>query len=287
MTATIEDLEKTTGSGFDVGIWDVDDVGYFDDTTCISNSMLKTFIESVPRYHAKYVAKTITDEPSDSLRLGQAFHAIVLQPEKNLVAVSPKFDRRTKQGKADACVFAADHASKIIVDSEEAALLEGMVAGIQANPTTRRIVAEGGHREIPVRWVHQGTGLPCKSRFDLITSELIVDVKTIDSLANWPKHVVNFAYHRQAAFYLQADACIQANFGHKIDRHFVFVVVEKEPPHEAAAFTLDSRTLALAHGEIDAAMAELKFFRKLNIWKSRYHNQIIPTVLPAWALKGA
>lgn len=270
------------------GFWDVTDEQYHADTRFVGNSMLKTFSESVLRYHAKYVAKTLREEPSDALRLGSAFHAMVLQPQKNLVAVGPKVDRRTKDGKCMWLLFEQDNIGRIKVTLDEYETLSAMAEAIRGNPTTKDLINTDGMAEAAIRWQDESSGLWCKSKFDLVTSDFILDLKTIDRLENWPKHVANFGYHRQQAFYQSGDEHVSRHYGHHDKtKEFVFVVVEKEPPHEAAAFVLTDDAVGQGRTENLDAMLELVSRMKHDNWKSRYYHKITKTSLPRWAMKGA
>lgn len=272
----------------EIGIWDVTPAEYFADTSCVSNSMLKVFSESVPRYHARFVAKTLPPEPeSDALRLGSALHAMLLRPKGDLV-VQPKFDRRKPEQKAASLAFEAANKGKIIVEPDELELLHGLVAGINANPTTAGLIRESGIAETPIRWRDESTGLWCKGMPDLVTSDFILDLKTIDRLENWPRAVANYGYHRQQAFYQSGDEHVSRHFGHH-DRtkDFVFVVVEKTAPYEAAAFTLSADAVDQGRAENLGALTELAERVKKNDWRSRYYQRIQVTSLPRWAMKGA
>ena len=185
-------------------------------------------------------------------------------------------------------MFEAENEGKLIVSQEEYDQLTAMRDGILTNPTARNLIQSDGMRERPIRWQHSGTGLWCKAKPDLMTFDFFVDLKTIDSLANWTKHVANFGYHRQQSFYQSGDRAITEHFRHRNPpKEFVFVVVEKQAPFEAAAFTLDESTVMQGQAENEAALIELAERIRTKNWKSRYYGRIQETSLPRWALKGA
>lgn len=292
MNGDTKDGETCTDCGgvapIEVGVWDVDEDTYFADTKHVSNSMLKTFSESIPRYYAKYVTKTLPNETSDALRLGSAFDSMLLHPGLNRVVQAPICDRRTKDGKVQWELFLRDNAGRIVVSAEEYRMLCGMVIGIRENYTTDRLISEHGMRGIIFRWWHPGTRLWCKAMMDSVASDVIVDLKTIDRLENWPKAVANWKYYRQQAWYQSGDRAIIEHFGQQDKpKEFVFVVVEKEPPYEAAAFTLDEDAVAQGHSENEAAIEELARCLRSDRWESRYRGDIFKTSLPRWAMKGA
>jgi len=271
------------------GFWAVTDEEYFADTKHVSNSALKCFSASVPRYYQTYITREIRREESDALRLGKAFHLMVLEPSKALdcIARAPLVDRRTIAGKAAWVDFVKSSAGKTILTDDEYDLLTAMRDGILTNPTTREILETPGMIETAFRWKCEDSGLWCKGKTDLVTTDFIVDVKTIDSLENWSKHVANYGYHRQQAFYQSGDQHIERFYGRDSRKEFVFVVVEKQAPFEAAAFTLSPETVGAGRDENLNALLELANCMKKNNWKSRYYHRITETSLPRWAMKGA
>jgi hypothetical protein len=197
-------------------------------------------------------------------------------------------DRRTTKGKIAWDLFAEENNGKILLRPDEAETLSAMAEAVRSNPTTRDLISTDGMAEMAYRWQDESTGLWCKAKADLITSDFILDLKTIDRIENWPKAVANFGYHRQQAFYQSGDEHVTRHYGHGDKaKEFVFVVVEKEPPHEAAAFVLTSDAVGLGRAENLDAMIELSDRIKRNDWKSRYYHRITETSLPRWAMKGA
>lgn len=61
------------------------------------------------------------EEPTEALTVGSAFHKIVLEPHDfdSEFVVSPLFDRRTKQGKADYEEFVAQSNGRQIITQEQ------------------------------------------------------------------------------------------------------------------------------------------------------------------------
>jgi hypothetical protein len=74
---------------------------YYNDTEYVSNSMLNNLTGKSPEYF-----KHMLDNPqpaTPAMKFGSALHMNVLQPEEfeKHYVVSPKFDKRTKKGRAD------------------------------------------------------------------------------------------------------------------------------------------------------------------------------------------
>ena len=96
---------------------------YYQNTDYVSNSMLNYLSGKSPEYF-----RFIMNHPqpaTTAMKFGSAFHMNVLQPEKfnSNYAISPKFDRRTKQGKENYQNFINDSKLKTIISISEYELL--------------------------------------------------------------------------------------------------------------------------------------------------------------------
>ena len=182
------------------GFWRVSDETYFGDIEHISNSMLSTFLKWRPMYFDKYVepfapktgsavdpeevADELPEEEAKSaLNMGTALHAMVFETERfgDLVAVAPKVDRRTKEGKALYAKFVEESQGKTVLTSAEWCDVNGMYAAITSNRSAVQLLTmPGGIRETPIRWLDSGTGLWCKGKPDLIVEPgILVDLKSV------------------------------------------------------------------------------------------------------------
>lgn len=238
-------------------------------TDSVSASKLRTFLRKPggpALYLEKYILKTIPREETDALRVGQALHTAVLEPEKlaSSVVVLPKIDRRTAAGKLAYAQAVEQAAGKTILTEEQGALLRAMMQAYAGHPimpqlmasgrpeVTLRIAAPGGFPHLPpiqvrpdwlgdsmseelAEWVrpyneHARAGQP-----------YVLDLKTAASLddedfGSFGRGVQKHGYHVQAGLYL---AVLQA-LG--IDcQHFFFAACEKVPPHACEVYYLGQR----------------------------------------------
>ncbi len=249
-----------------------------------SHSSLEMFRRSIEEYAAVRVHRTMMPpEPTPAMVFGAAFHTFILEPDRfqRDYAVSPTFDRRTKNGKEAAAQWAAENAGKIPVAVEDLDLMEAMLAGLRRNRFAVGAIDSAGVVETPVEWDCEQTGLALKCRPDkVLASGLIVDLKTTNEIepVEFAKTVANFGYHRQAALYL-------AGLSRRgITGPFLFVAVSKRPPHESACYVLDPPTIEKGQEQNRLTLAELAE-RKLNgDWAGRWSNVIETVSLPRWAL---
>lgn len=250
----------------------------------ISQSMLKDWFVSPAVYYAKHISLTIPPEPEkDSMRLGTAVHALVLEPQNfdSMIAVMPKCDRRTKVGKEVFAEFAKQSTGKTIIDEDQYATAKAMAAAIGSNKlaATLLVGAAEDDTEVVQIWEDQ-TGLWRKCRIDLVRRDLgcLIDVKT--SATPWPGEFMrsyeDFGYFRQGAFYLDSPVAKQAGI-----TSFRFIVVGSEPPHEVFVYEASEASLAEGAAEIRMALEDISVRRFTGEWTDERSNDLIQLDRPA------
>lgn len=218
-----------------------------------------------------------------ALRMGRLAHLAILEPRRfaDDVVPAPRFDRRTKAGKAAAAKWDAEHGHRLAIDPDDLAVIEGMAQSVRAHPSARRLLA-GAAAELTMQWRCPHFDVPCKARLDLNrTDRLIADVKTCEDASPEaiPRTVARYAYHLQAAHYM---AAVHACTGEPA-AGFVFVFVEKAPPHAVSVAQLDAEALEAGDVLRDRAMAIYRDCLETGHWPA-YPQTILTVSLPAWAL---
>lgn len=181
--------------------------------------------------------KYLQDNPEDerdtpSLKFGRASHKFMLEPYDfdNEYIVSPKIDRRTKEGKAAYEQFLKDAGNREVIDEETFDQLTKMREALYATPYVRKLL--DGEHEKSFFWTDEKTGLKCKCRADSFgkfgSANIIVDYKTVENAETtaFMRDALRFGYDVQAAHYLDG---IQTITGEKY--RFVFVAQEKTSPY--------------------------------------------------------
>lgn len=147
------------------------------------------------------------EEKKSALDMGTALHCLLLEPgefDKRFI-VSPKFDRRTKQGKADEEAFLRDVADIgiTVLDAEQWRKLELMRDSAMAHPAARWMLEAPGYCEASMYWNDEDTGELCRIRPDKWLNEhnVIVDVKKVADMDRFARHIEEFRYHVQDAMY--------------------------------------------------------------------------------------
>ncbi len=140
------------------------------------------------------------------------------------------------------------------ISPDEASRVDAMAEAVLAHEGARPLLEVAVHREVSV--FAEVDGVPVRARFDALSDETRhgvfgVDLKTTEDAtkAGFERSVAKWGYDVQAAHYEDVYA---ASEGRPIDR-FVFIAVEKSPPHEVGVFELPDVWLEM--GRVKAAEA--------------------------------
>lgn len=248
----------------------------------ISKSGLDLVHRSPMHYNAVVTASN-DRTPTPAQELGTAAHAIILEPHvfDESYVLAPKFDRRTKEGKAAAAAFEDENAGKICLLQETWDQLFAMAAAVNAHPAAGSLLTScPGEAEKSVYWIDATTGVLCRCRPDWWRDDnVIVDLKTTEdaSQEGFAKSIANWRYDVQAAYYLDG---VQQATG-KRPKAFVFIAVEKKPPYGVGVYVLDSESLDLGRAQYQHDLRIYAECVRTGVWPG-YGDKIQTISLPAW-----
>lgn len=238
-----------------------------------------------PAHYREYV--TNPPSPTPAMQLGTAFHVALLEPDRlgETFVVAPKYDRRTKEGKAQAETWEAENAGKTALTAEQMETIQQMVASVKQHAGAAGLLANG-MAEMSGFWIDQETGIECKCRPDFLsmageTVTGIVDVKTCcDASADgFARAIATLGYDVQAAFYRDG---LKALTGRTAP--FYFIAVEKEPPFAVAAYKASDEVIEVGRAKYRGALQLLKWCRENDRWPAYQPSGEIETInLPRWA----
>ncbi len=244
-------------------------------------------------------AKTAPSKPpTPAQRMGTVVHSVTLENDHSGYIITPATFPYTKKGvttispwngRATYCKeWKADQEEKglLVLSGEDRDNLNGMAAALKNHPMANSILyGPGGRNEVCCFKKHTWTELILKGRADRLTMDgdnktVVVDVKKTtrgcakkDVFAgeiNWYK------YHMQSSFY---QDLFEASY-------FVFVVVEEEPPHAVACYSVDKETLQIGRDLNDKYLAKVRECRDSGIWPC-YSEGLETIALSDWAKKKA
>jgi exodeoxyribonuclease VIII len=181
----------------------------------LSSSRLKLAATSLAHYKAGWQG-----EETPALRFGSLVHCGQLEPmalakryavmpafEKDEANVTSKGERTeskvSKYYKDKKKEFFKVNADKVVVPQEDFDQMLGCVKSICGNAEASRVLNGPGPVEVSVVWQDEATGLMCKGRYDKLNSAdgYFADLKTACDVARFRSAIINYGYHRQAAFY--------------------------------------------------------------------------------------
>ena len=253
--------------------------------TAVSKSHLDQVARSPLHYWARYLDPNRVDlEPTPAMVIGSALHTHVLELvtwDQRYVTMPEGIDRRTKAGKEAWSAFEAEAANRTVLTKADADLVMRMGQAIYAHPAAAFLLQHPGQAERSYFWTDEGTELECKCRPDWMTSDgqLIVDLKTTEdaSPAGFRKSISSWRYHVQAAWYLDG---VERATGQRPEQ-FIFVCVEKKPPHAVAVYAASPEMIAAGALTAETDLARLAMCHETGEWPG-YSNQIEVIDLPPW-----
>lgn len=218
----------------------------------------------------------------DAYDLGSVAHRMVLGAGCELVEVEHDSWRTT------AAKDARDEARErgaVALLSKDMRAAAAMAAAVRSHPIAGALLAEGtGIPEQSVFWQDADHGIWRRAMLDWFPVEgpgrpIAVDLKTCDKASpqGIQKSVANYGYHQQAAWYL--DGLEAVGFA---DAAFLFVFVEKDPPHLVTVVELDRAAIEEGHARNQDAMRAWVDCRTTNHWPA-YVQDIALIGLPRWA----
>lgn len=192
----------------------------------ISKSQLD-LIEKSPALLEWSKAAPVDEEADKAVDIGNAFEALLLEPERfrvEYIAGPKDAPRNTKEGKARwADVEAqAEEAGATILRADQWRQIHLMRDSVMAHPVARRALNAGGLVQGSYYWTDPDTGLLCRCRPDWMMADVpfVIDVKTSGQIERFATSVEDYRYHVQDAFYSDGLANY---YGQRPD--FAFLVV--------------------------------------------------------------
>lgn len=228
---------------------------------------------------AKFKYRQGRDYTSAAFDVGKAVHAQVLGVGAQAVAYPDDVLASNGAASTKAAKDWADDvraAGNIPMKASELRPIFGMAEAVLAHPTARELFELPGHREVSV--FSEVDGVPTRARFDALTDQYGIDLKTSSKPVDadtFTRTVIYYGYHVQQEFYRDTHRA----FG---EIEFVFVCVETAAPYLVGVHRLDltyeemGRTLARVARETYAACEES------GVWPG-YPEDVQTLTPPVWA----
>lgn len=239
-------------------------------------------LERSPAHYRAWVDGEVAEDSSPSMDFGIAFHCATLEPaefEKTYCAEPDFGDCRYKPAKEARDRWREEHAGYKHLTAGAMEKIRRMSESIRKHPLAGKMLT-GGESELTIRWTDEETGLPCKARADFYSKgrALLADIKTSMDASQEAisRDVFRYKWHWQHALYRAGFAAI----GKEV-KHFIFVVVEKEPPYAVATYTLDEKAISVGYRETRTLMRLLRDCKFHDMWPA-YPVAIRTIDTPPW-----
>ena len=214
-----------------------------------------------------------------SQRVGTLAHCAILEPEEfgKRYAVGPDCSRATKAWKEwEASLPAGVEA--INPSEYDAAMWQR--ESVLKLPGMAEILS-AGKAEVSAFWEDPYTGVLCRCRPDFVTTETLIDLKTVGrgDTYGFSRQAPSLNYHVQDAFYSWGYSVAAGT----LTRDFQFLTVETEYPYLAARHRLPNEAkdsgLCIVRRKLDIYAECLR----RNEWPG-YPGEIQTVTWPAWAI---
>ena len=255
----------------------VKDTIYHADRSALSSSGARLLLDVPAKFRNRMDAP---QEYNPVFELGQYAHALVTNVDYKLHIVEAP-DWRTKTAREERDEKKQEGFDGVLL-RHEYEQVQAMREALTANPSVKELLtAQGTVAETSLVWEDPWTGVKCKARPDIATSDYttLIDYKTTVSSnpKDFRKSVANFGYHLQAAWYLDA---VKALLG--VEARFLFIAQEKTAPYLVSVFELDHTSLMEGRRLSDKARQVYRDCLNTDSWPG-YPEGIATISLPAWA----
>lgn len=229
--------------------------------------------------HAEFSATATTG----AMDLGTAVHIAALEPDRfEADVIRGPDDRRGNKWK-DAVEEGAAYGRLVLTSGDyDKSIRMGDAA--RKLPIVRQLAETQLLFEASGFWTDAATGVDCRCRPDIYCPalEIMADLKTTGDASSftWSKRAADMGYHAQEAWY--TDGWLAAGGG-GVDG-FVFIAIENEYPHLAAAYELTPRAVGEGRLALAKAMAVYRECRDTGQFPG-YPDTVQELDLPGWAYR--
>lgn len=215
--------------------------------------------------------------PSKTFDIGHAAHKMILGTGPHLEVVpGDRWD--TKATKAKVAEIRA--AGGVPLKQAEYDAVQAMVDAVHRHPLANALLS-AGQAEQSLIWVDERTGVWRRARVDRLRTDALVDLKTCESAdeEHIQRAIHRYGYHSQGDWYQAGAAALGLG-----DLPFIFVFIEKAPPHLIHVVQLDADTLAAGRRINDRAVDLFADCTRTGEWPG-YPADITTISLPPYALR--
>lgn len=240
----------------------------------LGHSLSSTGAKTILRSPALFDYQRRHPVQKDVFDVGSVAHALILR--SGTFTVIDCYDWKLKANQT--AKAAARARGEVVVHRGDLLAASKMARAVRRHALASAILSQG-QPEQSLYWTDEATGVTCRGRTDWLRDNAIVDVKTTNdaSPTGFAKACANFGYDQQADWY---STGVEAITGRRLP--FLFIAVEKEPPHLVAVYQLDDDALDRGARRNRQALELFAECESAGEWPG-YSTDIEVLSLPRWA----
>ena len=257
---------------------------YHADKDSISRSALMDFKKSPRKYWANHLnPDRPPKEAKTAWTFGSAFHTLILEPHlfEMTYFIMPERVYLNTDGEEKYRAYKkieeeAKTTNKTVLSLADYTRLCEMRTILFTNERAKSLIDYGIY-ESSYFWEDEHSGLIVKSRPDILSAEMYIDLKTIDDASpnSFQKSMAQYGYHIQAA--MVKDGVLNLT-GEKL-QSCINICVETKYPYSVGIYIIDEAAIEYGHCEYKQLLLDLKSAIVYNEFND-YEPQTIS--LPKW-----
>lgn len=259
-----------------------------------SSSQLKDMLRSGAHFYVNSISKEAKKEASTAMNFGTLVHTMFLEPEQfeNEFVIAPKFNRRTKDGKAEAEAWELANAGKLAVTEEDVENAQRMATNLRTLSSYADMQNNYGMPEASFFFTDPTYDLQLRIRPDwhiapcsVFPNGLILDLKTTtDARPNeFSRSCAKFGYDLSAAMYREG---FQEYYSTDEKPDFIFLVAESSLPFNVKQYKASDLFLAVGDARYNKSKGLLAESLLINEWDG-YSTDLEEIYLPSYMTKQA
>lgn len=267
----------------------IEDLGaeaYHSQKQLLSSTGLREALRSPKHFIHKHLEEE-PYKPNDDLVLGTLAHTAIELAARSgnpkeffkEAVVKPKFDLRTKAGKADNAAWIEEHEGFTILSEPHAEAIEGWLDTISQEKSHLFNMLKSGKQELSGFGYDEETRLKLRTRCDsmLVEEGMIFDYKTTTdaSYDAFMYSIRKYRMHMQAALYLKVASQV---LGRPVEM-FRWVALEKKAPYDVAIWDADPAYLEMGEQDLRRALKIIDHCDKTGNWCG-YQSELSAFISP-------
>jgi len=216
--------------------------------------------------------------PTPAMQFGTVVHGLVLEPEREIVAIAPNIERRSNADKAVWAEFEAQLGGRIPMKQADFDRAQRVRDAVFAHTSARALLDADGRSEVTLLWRDEDYGTRNKARIDRLRDDGgIVDLKTTTDVTPnaFSRKAETGQLYVQAAHYRAGCERVQQSSS----PFFAWIAVEIESPFGVRCYSADKHALKIGRDLAEHAAWIYAEAIRTGQWPG-YPEDIVPLYLP-------